>query len=245
MCWAEHFQEVGWEQGPDCCKQDSFALQTWTHVLLPTVSSNNVSAACIPCFSRDSSRNSLEVPFSGLQIESTTYKEHEDEGRTNRAAASSTEFLSVPQARLSLQTLDSKSQLHRDQLGSLPPGSPGHTEGLCVDTQAWQDGMEAVGSALVAHLPREAPQRQPEINNYKSISAEAASVCTSAALCTTAQPPGVWPHRGGHTKKSLLPGMTGGLSWSSRKLQEPDSPLQKHRFKVSPFTFYQDKEPSF
>lgn len=31
MCWAEHFQEVGWEQGLACCKWDRFALQTWTH----------------------------------------------------------------------------------------------------------------------------------------------------------------------------------------------------------------------
>lgn len=74
---------------------------------------------------------SLEVPFPGLQIKPTMYKEHEDERRTITAAASSTDFLHGPQARLSLQTLDSKFQLHRDQLGSLPPGSPGHTEGLC------------------------------------------------------------------------------------------------------------------
>lgn len=74
---------------------------------------------------------SLEVPFPGLQIKPTMYKEHEDERGTITAAASSTDFLHGPQARLSLQTLDSKFQLHRDQLGSLPPGSPGHTEGLC------------------------------------------------------------------------------------------------------------------
>lgn len=104
-----------------------------------------VSVACIPCFSRDSSVNSLEIPFSGLQIKPTMYKEREDEGRTHTAAASSTDFLHGPQARLSLQTLDSKSQLHRDQLSSLPPESPGHTEGLHVDIQAWQDGMEGCG----------------------------------------------------------------------------------------------------
>lgn len=87
--------------------------------------------------------NSLEVPFSGLQIKLTTYKE--DEGRTNTAAASSTDFVRGPQARLSLQIWDSKSQLRRDQLGSLLPESPGHIGGLHVDIQAWQDGMEGCG----------------------------------------------------------------------------------------------------
>lgn len=89
--------------------------------------------------------NSLEVPSSGLQIKPTMHKEHEDKRRTNTAAATSTDLLRGPQAGLSLQTLDSKSQLHRDQLGSLPLGSPGHTEGLHVNIQAWQDGMESCG----------------------------------------------------------------------------------------------------
>lgn len=139
-------------KSPACCKQDRFANMDSSSPSHP-VPSNNVSVACIPCFSRDSSLHSLEVPFSGLQIKPTMHKEHEDEGRANTAAAGSTDFLHDPQARPSLQILDSKSQLHRDQLGSLPPGSPGHTEGLRVDIQAWQDGLEGCGfCAQASHV---------------------------------------------------------------------------------------------
>lgn len=135
------------------------------------VLSNNVLVACIPCSSRDSSLHSLEVPFSGLQIKPTMHKEHEDEGRTNTAATSSTDFLRGSQAKLSLQILDSKSQLHRDQLGSLPPGSPGRTEGLLVDIQAWQDGLEGCGfCAQASHVLSTSdicqPHRIPCTHNY-------------------------------------------------------------------------------
>lgn len=85
--------------------------------------------------------NSLQVPFSGLQIKPTTYKEHEDEGGTNTATASSTDFLCGPQARLSLQSLDSKSQLHRDQLGSVPPGRPGHAVCGHPSLAGWDGGL--------------------------------------------------------------------------------------------------------
>lgn len=121
-------------------------LQTWTQVLLPTLCHPTMCqlpaflaspglVACIPwkshslgCRSNPQCTKNMKMREEQIQL-----------------LPGSTDFLRDPQARPSLQILDSKSQLHRDQLGSLPPGSPGHTEGLRVDIQAWQDGLEGCG----------------------------------------------------------------------------------------------------